>query len=201
VFDKGLPTYNWTWQSAPAGPGRRTVAVTIRQNQTNAPYFRMPIEFKVQRGGGLPDTSVTVTNSAVALETVAFDVEGTVTNVVFDPRNSIYKRITQSTVDVPAEPADLGPAVSMSVGPNPSRSVVQLSVRLGSTTSAPIEVTIYDAAGRAVRTLGPSRPGLVAARFEWDLRDGSGHAVAAGLYFAQARAGANHEERPIVVTR
>jgi len=201
VFDKGLPTYNWSWQSAPAGAGRRTVAVTIRQNQTNAPYFRMPIEFKVQRGGGLPDTSVTVTNSAMALETVAFDVEGTVTNVVFDPRNSIYKRITQSAVDVPGELPDPGPPVSMSVGPNPSRSPIGIAVRLAAATTAPIVVTIYDAAGRAVRVLGPSRPGLAAARFEWDLCDGSGRRVASGLYFAQAGVGANHEERPIVVTR
>jgi hypothetical protein len=62
-------------------------------------------------------------------------------------------------------------------------------------------VTIYDAAGRAVRVLGPARPGLSAARFEWDLREGTGRRVAPGLYFVQARAGANHEERPIVVTR
>ena len=201
VFDKGLPTYNWTWQSAPAGPGRRTVAVTIRQNQTNAPYFRMPIEFKVQRGGGLADTTVTATNSALALETLTFDVEGTVTNVLFDPRNSIYKRITQSTVDAPGPPIDPGPAVAMTVGPNPSSSWIGVSVRLAAAAAEPIEVTIYDAAGRAVRVLGPSRPGLAGARFEWDLRDGAGRRVAPGLYFAQARAGANHEERPIIVAR
>ena len=201
VFDKGLPTYNWTWQSAPAGAGLRTVAVTIRQNQTNAPYFRMPIEFKVERGGGLPDTSVTVTNTAMALETVAFDVEGTVTNVVFDPRNSIYKRITQSAVGVPGELPELGPGIAMAVGPNPSRSSVSIAVRLAAAASAPIAVTLYDAAGRAVRELGPAPPGLGIARFSWDLRDDAGRPVPAGLYFAQARAGAGHEERPIVVTR
>ena len=199
VFDQGLPTYNWTWQSAPAGPGRRTVAVTIRQNQTNAPYFRMPVEFKVQRGGGLSDTTVTVTNNAVAIETLAFDVEGTVTNVVFDPRNSLYKRITQSTVDVPGPPPDPGPAVSLGVGPNPSRSSIEVAVRFSSATTSPIQVTIYDAAGRAVRELGPAQPGLEAARFVWDLRDRSGRRVAPGLYFVQARAGANHDERSIIV--
>lgn len=200
VFDKGLPTYNWSWQSVPSVPGWRTVVVTIRQTQTNAPLFRMPIELKVQRAG-LPDTSVTMTNSAVAIENLVFDVEGaSVTNVVFDPRNSIYKRIQQSPVGVPAGPLDPGPAVSMTVGPNPSRSSVQVLVHLASAGTAPIEVTIYDASGRAVRSLGPARPGRE-ARFEWDLRDGAGRRVAPGLYFAQARAGANHEERPIVVVQ
>lgn len=201
VFDKGLPTYDWTWQSAPAAPGWRTVVVTIRQNQTNAPLFRMPIEFKVQRGGGLADTAVTVINSALALETLTFDVEGSVTNVVFDPRNSVYKRISQSTVDAPAEPPAPGHGIAMTVGPSPSRSIVRVAVRLASSAGASIEVAIYDAAGRAVRTLGPARSGPGAARFEWDLRDRSGHRVAAGLYFVQARSGADHEERPIVVAR
>jgi hypothetical protein len=183
----------------------RTVAVTIRQTQTNAPLFRMPIEFKVQRGGGLPDTSVTVTNNALAIETLVFDVEGTsVTNVVFDPRNSIYKRIQQVTVGVD-ELLDPGPAVSpavsMTVGPNPASSSVRLAVRLAPAGTEPIRLTIYDAAGRAIRELGLSRPGVETARFEWDLRDATGRRVAPGLYFAQARAGASHEERTIVVAR
>jgi hypothetical protein len=199
VFDKGLPTYNWTWQSAPAGSGRRTVAVTIRQNQTNAPYFRMPIEFRVQRGA-LADTFVTVTNNALAIETVTFDVEGSsVANVVFDPRNSIYKRISQSTVGVP-EPVP-GTPIVLSIGPNPSRGPVQVSVRLAAAATVPIEVTIYDAAGRAVRELGPSRAGLAALRLDWDLRGRDGRRVAPGLYFVQARAGTSHEERSVVVTR
>lgn len=199
VFDKGLPTYNWTWQSAPAGSGRRTVAVTIRQNQTNAPYFRMPIEFRVQRGV-LADTFVTVTNNALAIETVTFDVEGSsVANVVFDPRNSIYKRISQSTVDVP-EPVP-GTPIALSIGPNPSRGPVQVSVRLAAAATLPIEVTIYDAAGRAVRELGPSRAGLAALRLDWDLRGRDGRRVAPGLYFVQARTGTSHEERSVVVTR
>ncbi|HKQ56696.1 MAG TPA: M1 family aminopeptidase [Candidatus Eisenbacteria bacterium] len=198
VYDKGLPTYDWSWQSAAGPPGKRTVVVTIRQTQTNAPLFRMPIEFKVQRAG-LPDTNVTVINDALAIQNLLFDVEGaTVTNVVLDPRNSIYKRVQPRPVDVAVE---LGPGVAMRVSPNPTSGGTRVAVRLSATTRAAIEVTIYDSAGRAVRSLGASRPGLDGASFDWDLRDGAGRPVAAGLYFAQARAGASHEERPIIVTR
>jgi aminopeptidase N len=201
VYDKGLPTYNWSWQTAAAAPGLRTVVVTIRQTQTNAPLFRMPIEFKVQRGGGLPDTSMTVINEALSIQNLTFDVEGTVTNVVFDPRNSIYKRIQQQPVGVPGDPIDPGPAVAMRVSPNPAIATARIAVQLSNTARGSIDVTIYDSAGRAVRVLGPSRPGVGTATFDWDLRDGAGHPVPAGLYFAQARSGASHEERPVVVTR
>src|SRR2546423_13234577 len=49
VYDKGLPTYNWSWQSvASANPTQTDVSVFVRQVQTNAPFFRMPIELKIQ---------------------------------------------------------------------------------------------------------------------------------------------------------
>jgi len=51
-----------------------------------------------------------------------------------------------------------------------------------------------------VRELGPAARGVESARFDWDLRDRNGRRVSPGLYFVQARAGANHEERSIVVT-
>jgi hypothetical protein len=89
----------------------------------------------------------------------------------------------------------------MTVGPNPATSSVRLAVRLAPAGAGPVRLTIYDAAGRAIRELGPSRPGVESARFEWDLRDGTGRPVPPGLYFAQARSGASHEERTIVVAR
>jgi aminopeptidase N len=201
VYDKGLPTYRWSWAAGPTGPGQSSVTVRILQVQTNAPFFRMPVEFKVQRGGAIPDTTVTVTNDALATQDLVFGVEGSVTNVVFDPRNSIYKRIQQVTVDAPGVIPDTGPAVFMTAAPNPSRFSTRFAIQLSTAASASIGVTIYDSAGRAVRVLGPSRPGVSAAVFDWDLRDHAGRRVTPGLYFAQARAGANHEERPIIVVR
>ena len=62
----------------------------------------------------------------------------------------------------------------------------------------PIVVTIYDSSGRAIRSLGPARPGAVTADFVWDLRDRAGRRVASGIYFARARAGMNYEDRSLV---
>lgn len=201
VYDKGLPTYTWGWQARPDPPpatATSTLAIAIRQTQTNAPYFRMPIEFRVTRAGGRPDTTVIGWNDATAAQTLLFTLEGTVTNVVFDPRNSIYKRIQQVTVGVPFRTIDPGPSVSLRAE-SPARGAARLLVRLGSPARVPIEIRIYDSAGRAIRALGERRAGATDARFDWDLRDRDGNRVAPGLYFAQARVGGNHEERPIVV--
>jgi hypothetical protein len=168
--------------------------------QTNAPFFRMPIEFQVQRSAK-PDTFVTVTNQALAEEYLDFIVNGTVTNVVFDPHNSIYKRIQQITVGVPPVTPDAGPPVALIASPNPARGSSLLSVRLGAPTTLAISIRLYDSAGRWIRTLGPASPGAMTAQFPWDLRDAAGRRVAPGLYFAQARVGANHEEKSIVVVQ
>jgi hypothetical protein len=197
VYDKGLPTYRWGWQAGPSGPGRSDVGIEMRQVQTNAPFFRMPVEFKIQRSA-LPDTFVTVLNDAVAWQDFVITVNGTATNVVLDPRNSIYKRVQVASVDVTPFPVP-GPPVSLSVGPNPARVSSRLRVQLGAATSERIEVTIYDSAGRAIRMLGPSRPGATTMDVLWDLRDRSGRRVASGLYFVRARVGPSHEERSVVV--
>ena len=198
VYDKGLPTYNWVWQTAPtADPNQTEVSVFVRQVQTNAPYFRMPIELKVQRTA-LADTFVTVTNQAAAEENLVFTVNGAVTNVVFDPRNSIYKNIQQITVGAPPLVPDGGPSLALTATPNPARSSALFRVELGAATKLPIEVRLYDSAGRWIRTLGPAAA-TRRAEFLWDLRDASGRRMAPGLYFAQAKVGANHEEKSIVV--
>ena len=199
VYDKGLPTYNWGWQTmSPTDPDQTSLGVQIRQVQTNAPLFRMPVELQVVRSGR-PDTTVVIENDAVALQNWIVPINGVVTGVLFDPRNSIYKRIQQITVDAPPAIPDAGPSVTFSAEPNPSRTSTRLRVALSASTTEPIVMTIYDSAGRAIRSLEPARPGAVTADFVWDLRDRDGRRVASGIYFARARAGANHEDRSLVV--
>jgi aminopeptidase N len=199
VYDKGLPTYVWGFNVGPSvNPGQTTVGVEIRQTQTNAPFFKMPIELRIQRSA-LPDTVVTIQNDALAVQDFGIDVNGTATNVVFDPRNSIYKRIQQTTVGVPVELPALGPAVSLAIGPNPARQSALCTVRLGRRSSEPIDVVVYDSAGRAVRVLESGGLGEMGAEVRWDLRDRTGRRVPAGLYFVQARVGTSHEERSLIV--
>jgi hypothetical protein len=158
----------------------------------------MQIEFQVQRAA-LPDTFVSATNQALAEDNLVFEVNGTVTNVVFDPHNSIYKTVQQITVGAPPVLPQTGPSVALTIGPDPARSSALFRVELGAASKLPIEVRLYDTAGRWIRTLGPVAPGARRADIQWDLRDASGRRITPGLYFAQARVGANHEEKSVVV--
>jgi hypothetical protein len=199
VYDKGLPTYQWGWQTfASLDPDQNLVRIVINQTQTNAPYFRMPVEFKVQRSAR-PDTFITVTNHAQASEAFTLTVNGSATNVVLDPRNSIYKRTQVITLDAPAPVPIAGVGVSLAASPNPARSASRFQVQLRGAVTEPVSLTIYDSGGRAVRVLGPIRPQGAAIAFDWDLRDRVGRRVPAGLYFARARSGSSYEDRSVIV--
>ena len=78
---------------------------------------------------------------------------------MFDPRNSIYKRTHPITVDTPIAIPDAGPSVRCS--PRPIRRAPRSAAprSLGAPATEPIHLTIYDSAGRAIRALGPARPG------------------------------------------
>jgi hypothetical protein len=67
--------------------------------------------------------------------------------------------------------------------PNPAR--VSLALRFTLPRAAGIELAIFDAAGRRVRTLASGDHASGAHAIAWDLRDERGRAVGAGLYLAR----------------
>ncbi|MGH7724728.1 MAG: M1 family aminopeptidase [Candidatus Eiseniibacteriota bacterium] len=210
VFDQGMPTYQWSWSSHATQPEASQLVLLVRQVQTNSPYYRMPIELRVARADGLPDTTVTVWNEAQASQSFVLPLEGTPTAVTFDPRNSILKRIQPLSVDVPDPPgAFAGPSVprlALAIAPNPARGAVQLTGTWHLSADPmrePVRLRLYDASGRRIRDLGTlSGSGASldgSAALVWDLRDGNGARVAPGLYFAELASGSVREARPVVV--
>jgi aminopeptidase N len=211
IFAAGIPTYQWSWQAIPAAdppsPGQSDVTLSVQQVQTAAPFYRMPITFKVTRSA-LADTFVTVSNDAVAQQAFVVRVNGTPTGVVFDPRNSILKRTLPVTVDAGPPPALAGGAhLSLGAIPNPARGATTLRaswvLRDGSRAAggpARARFRVFDAAGRLVRDLGEVTKGPgEALTVTWDRTDRSGSRVAPGLYFAEVVAGARREARPVVI--
>ena len=83
--------------------------------------------------------------------------------------------------------------------PNPASRGTTL--RFSLPRGANVSLGMYDAAGRLVReiTRGALAAGDHAAA--WDLRDGTGHAVGAGLYFARLEVGGRTLVRRVAVTR
>jgi len=72
--------------------------------------------------------------------------------------------------------------------PNPfnPKTVIQYEVPAG---GAPIEIVVYDAAGRRVRTLARSRETAGNKQVIWDGRNDEGHLVATGVYFYRMTGG------------
>ena len=102
-------------------------------------------------------------------------------------------------------PPEAGPDVAFAMSPaqpSPSRDRTRLGFSIPSAMSdRGVDLSIFDVAGRLMRTLvsGPAVAG--AHTSEWDLRDDSGHRVAGGVYFARLIAGDARLQRVVVVTQ
>ena len=72
------------------------------------------------------------------------------------------------------------------IAPNPARTRAQVSFSL--TRSGPVNLVVYDVAGRRVRSLVDAERGAGTHTETWDLRDEQGQAVAPGLYLMRLEA-------------
>ena len=81
--------------------------------------------------------------------------------------------------------------------PDPARAQVALALALPA--AGAVDVRVFDAAGRAVRTLASGWRAAGAGTVAWDLRDAGGRRVAPGLYLVRARAGALAVVRRVAV--
>jgi flagellar hook capping protein FlgD len=88
------------------------------------------------------------------------------------------------TVDAPDETES---QVRISVWPNPGKGSATVSFEAG--RSAPVELVVYDLAGRRVRQLFVANVGPGARSIVWDGRDDIGREAASGVYFVHLTAG------------
>jgi subtilisin family serine protease len=96
-------------------------------------------------------------------------------------------------------------ALAVRAAPNPSRGAMTIELvrgeRLGDgPASVPPTVSLYDVAGRRVRTIAATSAESESVRLVWDGRDDSGRVAAPGLYFARVSwAGAEASTRLVVL--
>jgi flagellar hook assembly protein FlgD len=83
--------------------------------------------------------------------------------------------------------------------PNPFSTTATLDILLPVASSA--EITIYDVAGRAVRTIAVADSGGRSRSVSFDGRDGHGRLLANGVYFARVRANGMSITRKMVIAR
>jgi hypothetical protein len=81
--------------------------------------------------------------------------------------------------------------------PSPARSAVSFDVSVPS--AEPVALEILSASGRVVARVQNGLLGAGMHRLQWNLRDGGGARVGAGVYFASLRAGAESRQEKVVV--
>jgi hypothetical protein len=90
----------------------------------------------------------------------------------------------------------------VSLRPNPTSRNVDIDVALARAEGGgPLDLAVFDVAGRRVATL--HRVSLAAGRhlMRWNLKDSSGHDVSAGIYFIRLSAGSAKMTKRVVVVR
>lgn len=90
--------------------------------------------------------------------------------------------LPEGTADVPGGPLPRAIFLAPPV-PNPAPTAVTL--RFGLPRTARIELALHDQQGRRVRTLFDGECAAGEHSLAWDVRDGSGRKVSAGLYFVR----------------
>ncbi len=85
--------------------------------------------------------------------------------------------------------------------PSPNPASRATTLRFALPHAGTVRLAVYDAAGRLVRTLASGEQVAGEHAVAWDLRDDTGHAVGAGLYFARMDAEGRSFVRRVAVTR
>ena len=103
---------------------------------------------------------------------------------------------SQWKLDVGALPVAVGGAAAaarVSLGapvPNPARGAARFTLTGGGAGVGPVEVAVFDVAGRRVRALWRGTPAVGGAQaLIWDGRDEGGRRAAPGVYYLRAAAG------------
>jgi len=105
-----------------------------------------------------------------------------------------------STVAVPADPGAPRARVTLSANvPNPFSGGTRIAFALPA--PAEVDLRIFDAAGRLVRTLATGPLAAGRHEVEWDGADARGRAAPSGRYLLRLRAGGSERAKPILLIR
>ncbi len=196
LFGEGHPVYEYAWSGHDIGGGNWRVDVDVRQVQTTANLFDMPVDFRVQTGGGDFDFSAQID---LASQTVSFVVPGEPTGLSVDPDDWILdeQQLAPTSVDWGPEIAAAQSLALQTPRPNPMRDRTRILYYLPS--GGPTSVAIHDVLGRRVRSFG-ARDEIAGSRtLTWDRRNDGGARVAAGVYWVTLTAREGVRSSRIVV--
>lgn len=145
-FDQWLlqpnhPMYDNTYSFKDMGEGNWNVNFLASQIQTNAPFFKMPLELKITFEGGT-DTLVRLMNN-MNDEFFAIEFNKRPLSLIFDPDNNIL--LKQASTVVSNNDLPLTSEINFVIEPNPAKESVELKFRLESAGN--VSLSIFDMKG------------------------------------------------------
>jgi hypothetical protein len=175
-----------------------TLCGTVTDRTTNAPIAHAGIFIRTPSGAYTGLNGATDANGEFCIVNVpagTYDIEVRVDDFQVGYLRGVVVTGSATGVSIGADPtiASLAPP-----SPNPARVSSLLRWRLPAPSA--VELVILDARGRLVRGFSASLPAGEHSQ-SWDLRDASGRAVPAGLYFVRLEAGGRCLVRSLIRIR
>jgi len=176
IFQPGFPVYSFSYTKE-----GDSLALYLKQLQTNAPIFKIPVEFAVYSQGQEtivrmdPSGKSFFDSSAIQIFTVAFPAQPD--SAVFDPGNKIMKQVVPWSSTGVHEIVPKIFKISESY-PNPFNPTTTITYQLPAISH--VAVKVYDVVGREVATLVNAEQAAGTYNVTFD-----GHAFASGVYFCK----------------
>jgi len=192
IYHPGYPKYELIWWAEPAAGGY-DVWLTLRQQQTQGPIFKMPIDVRITTALG---AQTFVAWDSLQTQTFAFHTDSAPTALALDPDIWIIRTIqSMSDVDQQTPVVEMRPQIY----PNPCSGQTQIVLDLPQ--PGRVAVTIHDAAGRRVAhllnaALPAGRTGVI-----WNGTDGLGHPLPPGRYFSRVTTGGRTVSGQVLLIR
>jgi hypothetical protein len=184
VFGQAHPIYQFSWSYSGNGPYQ--VHLGIRQIQTAAPPFRMPITVRIHSGPDYHDFEV---ENHLAYQAYNFSVPAQPDSLILDPDNWILKETVESTVVDGGEQPPLPDRVELLTPyPNPFNGSVNISYSVAGNPQH-VTIDIYDIMGRKVISLAEGDFDVGYHAITWDGKADADEYSGSGVYFILLRSG------------
>ncbi|NOZ56222.1 MAG: hypothetical protein GXO73_05435, partial [Calditrichaeota bacterium] len=178
LYMPGHPVLGLDWHESQPG----IVDLTIRQEQTVAPLFKMPLEVGLSGENGetrLDTVWIQARTDTFRLRTGL----GRIQRVVLDPNGWLLKELRFAR-SFRARNFALAPPY-----PNPARDAVHLAFWLGKSPPGHVRLRVVDIRGRTVKILLDKPYYGPGATLTWHAENTRGKRVAPGVYFAVLECG------------
>lgn len=167
IFQPGFPVYSFNWKRVGS-----SVVFYLKQEQTDSPIFKMPVEFAVYSHGNT--TTGTFVDSTLT-QAYTLKIADQPDSVVFDPDEKLLSQVvawTDTTL----------PFTSLELDnfPNPFNTTTQIRYTIPEGTNVSLEV--FDVIGRKVMSIDEGYQEANTHTVEFD-----GRLLASGVYICRLR--------------